>query len=130
MLPDEFQGVNVLEDVFENWISSGSSWMGDGSESVHAKDHNQNTHLKEGTAASVYELPQVSIKLQKVNFACLCVWWFFVEKLCVSDFFSNVKYQDLCATINLSRLKIKDLEDQKQSLKHFVLFSEQLISLR
>ena len=29
---------------------------------------------------------------------------------------SDVEYQDLCATINLS--KIKDLKEQKQSLKH------------
>ena len=38
-----------------------------------------------------------------------------MEKLCASDYFSNVEYQDLCATINPS--KIKDLEEQKQSLK-------------
>ena len=40
----------------------------------------------------------------------------FKEKLCVSDYLSNVEYKDLCATINPS--KIKDLEEQKQSLKH------------
>ena len=44
------------------------------------------------------------------------VSWLLVEKLCVSDYFTNVEYQDLCATISLS--KIKDLEEQKQSLKH------------
>ena len=38
----------------------------------------------------------------------------FMEKLCLSDYFSNVEYQDLCATIN----QIKDLEEQKQSIKH------------
>ena len=32
----------------------------------------------------------------------------FMEKLCVSDYFSNVQYQDLSAIINPS--KIKDLE--------------------
>ena len=42
------------------------------------------------------------------------VSWLFVEKLCLSDYFSYVEYQDLCATIN----QIKDLEVQKQSLKH------------
>ena len=36
----------------------------------------------------------------------MCVWWLSMEKLCVWDYFSNVKNQDLCATINLSRSKI------------------------
>ena len=52
---------------------------------------------------------------------CMCVWWLSMEKLCVWDYFSNVKIQDLCATINLSRSKIskiKDLEDKKIYLKH------------
>ena len=40
----------------------------------------------------------------------------FMENLCLCDYFSNVKYLDLCATINPSN--IKDLEEQKQSLKH------------
>ena len=45
------------------------------------------------------------------------VSWLFVEKLCVSDYFSNVEYQeDLCATLNPS--KTKDLKELKQSLKH------------
>ena len=39
-----------------------------------------------------------------------------MEKLCLWDNFSNVEYPDLCATITPS--KIKDLEEQKQSLKH------------
>ena len=39
-----------------------------------------------------------------------------MEKLCVSDYFSNIRYQDLGATINPS--KIKDLKEQKPSLKH------------
>ena len=39
-----------------------------------------------------------------------------MEKLYVLDYFSNIEYQDLCATINPS--KIKDLEEQKQSPKH------------
>ena len=32
------------------------------------------------------------------------------ENLCVLDYFFNVEYQNLCATINLS--KIKDLKEQ------------------
>ena len=51
-------------------------------------------------------------KLSDVLFR-ICVSWLFMEKLCVSDYFSNVEYQNLCATINLS--KIKDLEEQKQA---------------
>ena len=38
-----------------------------------------------------------------------CMFYDSLWKSCVSDYFSNVKYQDLCATINSS--KIKDLED-------------------
>ena len=50
---------------------------------------------------------------------CMYVLWLLMEKLCVYRSISlNVKYQDLCATINPS--KIKDLEEQKQSLKTFV----------
>ena len=36
-----------------------------------------------------------------------------MEKFCVLDYYSNVEYQGLCATINLS--KIKDLEKQEES---------------
>ena len=32
-----------------------------------------------------------------------------MEKLCVSDYFSNVKYQDLCATINPSKIWLATL---------------------
>ena len=39
-----------------------------------------------------------------------------MEKLCVSDYFFNVEYLELFATINPS--KIKDHEEQKHSLKH------------
>ena len=41
----------------------------------------------------------------------LCFARLFVEKLCVSDFFSNVEYQNLYATINPS--KTEDLKEQK-----------------
>ena len=32
-----------------------------------------------------------------------CLACLFVENLCKPDYFSNVKYQDLCATINMSK---------------------------
>ena len=38
---------------------------------------------------------------------CTCYWlpqFFYVEKLCVSTTFSSVKYQDLCATTNPSKI--------------------------
>ena len=44
-----------------------------------------------------------------------------MEKLCVPHYFSNVEYQDLCATINPQISK--DLEEQKQSqtfLQHLI----------
>ena len=49
-------------------------------------------------------------------FLHVCLMIICKKKLCVSATFSNVKYQDLCATINLS--KIKYLQNQKQSLKY------------
>ena len=47
--------------------------------------------------------------LQK-NVTLACMFHDYSWKSCVSDYFNNVEYQDLCATINPS--KIKDLENK------------------
>ena len=63
--------------------------------------------IKKETHTNPFTMSNISLSV------CMYVWWLFVEK---SDYFYNVKYQDLCATINPT--KTKDLEDQKQFLKH------------
>ena len=63
-----------------------------------------------------YILILMESSMTKLGWFYMYVSWLFVAKLCISDYFSYVEYQDLCATINPS--KIKDLEEQKQSLKH------------
>jgi hypothetical protein len=46
ILPDKFQGIDVLEDVFENGVINDTSGIGDSCESVHAETDDQEGGLK------------------------------------------------------------------------------------
>ena len=48
--------------------------------------------------------------ITKLGWFYMYVSWLFAAKLCISDYFSYVEYQDLCATISA----IKPAATQKQ----------------
>ena len=83
------------------------AWLGSGAvQSWHSCPEGSQTNAKAQTFLSGWGELVANHRLHNANFVCIFSW----KEICVLDYFSYVKYKELCATINLSTSKILKIE--------------------